>query len=85
MKFKIGDNIYCHTACIMDDGEIATTVGKYYKVINIISKSLLIIDDSNCEHYFTIKNDNDCYKHWFSNIKKERKAKLKKLNKSFEV
>ena len=76
-KLKVGDLLTCHTAVVMVDGDIRTTVGKSYKIVrygNSIS-SFVIKNDVNRDHYFPF----DEYNKWFYNLKEERRKKLKKI------
>lgn len=45
--------LICIRACIMDDGEKSTTVGKVYPVERIEGEKYLIVDDAGDNHYFT--------------------------------
>lgn len=79
-KLKIGDLLYCHTACIMNNsGHITTTVGKSYIIDAISYNGYRITDDENDDHYFPF---NEYEKFFYSNIKKIRKEKLSKIYES---
>lgn len=78
MKFKIGENIVCHTDCIIVSSFSkwkSTTAGKKYKTYydKRYNNNFFIFDDNNERHYF----DFEGYNKWFYC---ERLAKLKKLN-----
>ena len=81
-KYKIGDNITCHTKCFMGNslGEQILTEYKKYIIKDIhLNYEFSIIDDTGYEHWFSF----DRYEEWFyiNNIKKVRKKKLKQLSK----
>jgi len=79
---KIGDILICHSRCIMDDKTITTTINKKYTITNINNFYLYIIDDFNDTHKFSLtKQNSSYYQRWFTNVKKQRKEKLKKLTK----
>jgi hypothetical protein len=79
-KLKVGDILTCHSKVIMEhNGDIRTTVGKSYKIIEILylegEVKLVIKNDHNEDHRFTYKN----YNKWFYNLKELRRNKLKKI------
>jgi hypothetical protein len=86
---KIGDEIVCHTPCIMDsdpEGRLpTTTVGKSYSIIEISDDSLIILNDNKEEHHFSFIGEtfNDIeanYLKWFYPIERTiRKKKLEKI------
>ena len=62
-----GDTLICHTPVIMEeDGEVMTTRGKTYGVINRESGTIYIKNDINQEHGFdTDPNSRSYFKKWF--------------------
>jgi len=83
-KLKIGDMLYCTRPVVMKvTREIRTTVGKTYKILNVIEKQVIeILNDAKIKHSFGLDKDKDnYYGKWFATLKDERKIKLKKLNK----
>jgi len=79
MILKKGDLLYCHTPCVMQhSGQVTTTVGKTYVITNMLDENLVIYDDTEKEHHFSLINDDCYYKIWFYS---PRKAKLEKLEK----
>lgn len=76
-NFKVNQKMYCHTPVYMiDDNRPVTRAGVFYTIIRVNGYKFYIIDDENDSHSFQI----DDYEKWFTNINKERKQKLLKLN-----
>lgn len=78
---NIGDKLRCHTSCIMDDGEVSTTKGEYYDIIQLSPDYLTIVDDNGYHHMYSLDKDEYYYEYWFTNIKESRLKKLNKINK----
>jgi len=74
---KIGDVLYCHTTCILDNGITSISKSKIYRISYIDNDYLGVIDDSGYEHLFSLP---DTYKTWLILLNEERKNKLNKLN-----
>lgn len=70
-KFKVGDLIYCHTACITNSDVITTTINKYYEIVGINDSGISINDDVDADHLFSFKKDEFGYnyKTWFLSLK----------------
>jgi hypothetical protein len=82
MKLIIKDIIICKKACIMEDDNLSTTtVGKSYQISHFQKDCLVIFDDSNKEHLFSInKKSKSYYEKWFcSPLRISRKEKLEKI------
>lgn len=65
---EVGDNLVCHKSVVMQySGEVEATEGKLYEIILVTHDRLAIINNSNHEHFFSIKKGDDSfYKKWFS-------------------
>lgn len=73
---KIGDFLLCHKACKMNvTGEIVTTIGEEYEIIDIGGVNLMIIDDDNDDHLFPV----DGFHSWFYDKKSLLNKKLNKV------
>lgn len=65
---EVGDNLVCHKSVVMQySGEVEATEGKLYEIVLVTHDRLAIINNSNHEHFFSIKKGDDSfYKKWFS-------------------
>jgi hypothetical protein len=69
---KVGDIVYCHTAVVMlGSGEIRTTVGNRYTVINAGGGGFNIINDNGTSHSF-----GNVYETWFTLVDYDETTKL---------
>lgn len=80
---KVGDILYCHTACIMEYGIKSTTKNRQYLVerIELSENKLFIRDDQGSKHSFAITdNGHSHYKKWFYTISEMRARKMIKIS-----
>ena len=78
-KLRVGDKILCHTTGRMSAGrELFALKGRYYTVVGVKSRNILIESEYRDNHSWTYANEHTSFKNYFEVRTKWVKYSMKK-------